>query len=427
MEAAIEPVADSQEAARADAMYLAGGRIASYQHEMMLGTKISAAMIAAALAAFGAGAAVAQTVEIDSANRSVTGDMQALPVHVGGRVETQPLPTPMPGGAAAFLHEWPGVYFEAAFRGDRVILKFADAANEYRLLIDDLPAIPLAQPGTAEVTVGRLADGVHRLRLEKVTESIDRPASFEGFYIPATARPIARQPPRPRQIEFIGDSIMAGYGVRSATRQCTKEEVRLLTDTQAAYPALVARHFDADYQINAISGRGLVRNYGGETPEIPLPAVYPRALPSREGVWQDQSWQPQIIVVGLYTNDFSTPLKPGEQWATAEQLVAAFTAAYAPFLAELHRRSPDATVLVVWPDLAQQPESQTAAMADAAQRSIIAAARDIGIHTILFPVLTDLGFESSACDYHGSLGDHRKLAGWMTAYLEAHPELWQGN
>ncbi|HEU4651296.1 MAG TPA: GDSL-type esterase/lipase family protein, partial [Croceibacterium sp.] len=306
-------------------------------------------LLAVALAAFAAGGAAAQTVTVDPANRSVGGDMHPLAVHVGGRVATEPLPAPVPAGARAFVHEWPGVYFEAAFRGDRVVLKFDDPANAYRLLVDDLPPIALAQPGAAEVTVGGLADGVHRLRLEKVTESIDRPATFAGFYVPATARPIALPPPRARQIEFIGDSLMAGYGVRSDTRQCTREEVRLRTDTQAAYPALVARRFDADYQVNAISGRGLVRNYAGELPAAPLPAVYPRALPSRDGAWRDPAWQPQVIVVGLYTNDFSTPLGPGERWATPEQLVAAFTAAYRPLLAELHRRAPGAAVLVVSP------------------------------------------------------------------------------
>jgi lysophospholipase L1-like esterase len=381
-------------------------------------------LLAAALVAL-ANAATAQTVAVDPANSSVTSDMLTLPVHVGGRVAVEPLPAPMPAGARAFVHEWPGVYFEAAFRGDRVTLKFDDPANEYRLLVDALPAIPLAQPGTAEVTVSGLADGVHTLRLEKVTESIDLPETFAGFYVPATAHPLVVQP-RHRQIEFIGDSIMAGYGIRSETRQCTKEEVRLRTDTQAAYPARVARRFGADYQINAISGRGLVRNYGGETPEIPLPAVYSRALPSRPGEWHDTEWRPHIVIIGLYTNDFSTPLKPGERWTTADELVAAFTAAYAPLFAELHRRVPDPAVLVVSPHLAGQSESQTAAMADAAQRSVAAAARAAGIRTIEFPVLPDLGLENSACDYHGSLADHRKLADWMVAYLEAHRELWQG-
>ena len=383
-------------------------------------------LLAAALAALLASPATAQTVTVDAANSTVTSDMQPLAVHVGGRVEVRPLPAPLPGGARAFVHEWPGVYFEAAFRGDRVVLKFDDPANEYRLTVDNLPAIPLAQPGTAEVTIGDLAQGVHHLRLEKLTESINLPETFAGFYVPATARPIALQPPRPRQIEFIGDSLMAGYGVRSDTRQCTKEEVRLRTDTQATYPALVARRFDADYQVNAISGRGLVRNYGGETPEIPLPAVYTRVLPSRAGEWRDASWQPQIVVIGLYTNDFSTPLKPGEKWATPDELVAAFTAAYAPLLTELHSRSPDAAVLIVRPDLPGQPDSQSAAMVEATQRTITAAAQALGIRTVLFPVLPDLGLENSACDYHPSLADHRKLTDWLGAYIEAHAELWQG-
>lgn len=383
-------------------------------------------LLAAVLVAFGASAS-AQTVTVDRANRSVTSEMQTLPVRVGGRVEVRPLQSPMPGGARAFVHEWPGVYFEAAFQGDRVVLKFDDPANEYRLQIDALPAIPLAQPGTAEVTIAGLADAIHTLRLEKVTESIDLPATFAGFYVPATARAIALLPPRPRQIEFIGDSIMAGYGIRSKTRQCTKQEVRLLTDTQAAYAALVARRFDADYQINAISGRGLIRNYGGEAPDTPLPVLYPRALPSRDGVWRSESWQPQVIVLGLFTNDFSTPLGPGERWASDAAFAEAFVAAYEPLLAELHRRSPDAAVLVVWPRTPGQPERQTTAMSDAAERRIAAAARALGIRTILFPVLGDLGLEDSACDYHGSLADHRKRADWLAAYLEARPELWQGN
>ena len=388
----------------------------------MIGRLLRFLVAAAAAAALGAGPVRAQTVEIEATHGPVAAGIQALPVHVGGRVEIAPIA----GGGRAYRHEWPGVYFEAAFEGESVVLRFDDPANEYRLLIDDLPAVTLAQPGAADVTIGGLATGPHRLRLEKVTESIGRVAAFEGFHVPAAARPLAVAGRR-RQIEFVGDSIMAGYGIRSPTRQCTGEEVRLLSDTQAAYAALVARRFDADYQVNAISGRGLIRNYDGEAPEAPLPALYPRALPSREATWLDATWQPQVIVLGLFTNDFSTPLGPGERWTSEAQFAEAFVAAYEPFLAELHRRSPGAAVIVVWPRMPGQPERQTAAMSDAAERRIAAAAHALGIRTILFPVLGDLGLEDSACDYHGNLADHRKRADWLAAYLEARPELWQGN
>ncbi len=227
-------------------------------------------LLVATLAAL-AGPALAQTVTVDPANRTVSGDMRALPVHVGGRVESTPLPAPLPAAPPPSGTNGPGSTFEAAFRGDRVVLKFDDPANEYRLLVDDLPPVSLAQPGAAEITVGGLADRPHSLRLEKVTESIGLPETFAGFASPATARPIALRPPRPRQIDFIGDlALWPATALRSASRQCTREQVRLLTDTQAAYPALVARQFDADHQVNAISGRGLVRNYNGESPDAPL-------------------------------------------------------------------------------------------------------------------------------------------------------------
>ena len=61
-----------------------------------------AVLAAAVLVALGATAAQAQTVTVDPANRTVTADMRALTVHVGGRVVAQPLPAPMPGGARAF-------------------------------------------------------------------------------------------------------------------------------------------------------------------------------------------------------------------------------------------------------------------------------------------------------------------------------------
>src|SRR5690606_14213032 len=142
--------------------------------QAMLRSLLAAAVLAASIA----GPSHAQTVTTD-AGRAATAGLQALPVHVGGRVRAEP----RPGGGKRFEHEWPGIYFEAGFRGDRVVLRFDDPSNEYRLFIDNLEPVTLAQPGTAAVTVSDLALGPHRLRLEKVTVSIDRPAAFEGFVL----------------------------------------------------------------------------------------------------------------------------------------------------------------------------------------------------------------------------------------------------
>ena len=366
-------------------------------------------------------AAATPTVATDALNRSVTADMLSLPVHIGGRAKIAPSAGATPKGARTYVHEWPGVYFEAAFRGDRVVLKFDDAANEYRLLVDDLAPITLAQPGRVEVRVGGLVPGRHRLRLEKVTESVDRVGTFGGFYVPRTAKALPVRA-RARQIEFIGASSMTGYGNRSASRQCTTEEVRLRTDTQHGFPARVAKHYDADYQINAISGRGAVRNYGGVLPDRVLPRVYPLTLPSGAARYADPLWRPGLFIIAL-SNDAATPLKPGEAWRTDAELAADYAAGFGAFVAALHKRSPSAAMLILWFDVTPATDSRLAQYIREAERTITAAARKAGVREIAFLPLVDLGYESSACDHHLSLRDHARMAAWMIRYLDAHPAL----
>ncbi len=362
-----------------------------------------------------AGVADAQVVRTIDA---VPADRQVLAVHVGGRAIVHS----MPGGGAAYEHQWPGVYFESRFEGSTVYLAFSDTWNEYRLLIDDLAPVTIAQPGEARLEVSDLPPGTHSLRLEKVTESIDHAAAFDGFYIAADEKALPVNA-RARQIEFIGDSSMSGYGDRSTTRQCTPEEVRLRTDTQNAFPALSAKHFNADYQINAISGRGLVRNYAGVAPDYVMSKVYPYADLDKRVVYTDPAWQPQIVVVKLNA-DFATPLNPGEAWATPKALQADYWTGMTAFVKSLHVRYPSAAILAFTADPAgltpQQSETVKASqdkMADMAHRMGIAQVGFVPLHKPQ---------EGSACDYHGSLADHRVWASDLTAYIEAHPGLWQG-
>ena len=368
--------------------------------------------------------AVAQEPVATRVERPALGRMRPLPVHVGGRTVQAPMPG-RPRGAVRFTHEWPGIYWEGRFRGDAVVLAFDDPANEYRLIVDDRPPITLAQPGRASYQITGIGHGDHRVRLEKVTESIGRVERFDGFYVGrnAAALPVA---PRSRQIEFIGPSGMTGYGNRSTTRTCDLEAVRLSTDTQRAFPALVAKHFGADYQINAISGRGLIRNIGGSMPGLGLARVYPRVLPGQQTPYADPTWRPQIIVTQAIV-DFIGEVKPGEAWADQNALALAYLEAMAGFVAELHRRSPDATIIVTWIDPATQvdPAAQRL-IADGRQR-IEAAAKQAGVKAIDFMIQpADLKLEMTGCNHHGNMRDHRIMADWMVGYLDRHPDWWRG-
>src|SRR5690606_16277784 len=100
---------------------------------------------------------------------------------------------------------------------------------------------------------------------------------FLGFYTPAKNHALAG-PKRKRSIEFIGDSFTVGYGNTSPSQECSNEEVYATTNSQLAFGPLVAKHFNADYQINASSGFGIVRNYNGSSPDKNLIGLYPFTL-----------------------------------------------------------------------------------------------------------------------------------------------------
>ncbi len=365
----------------------------------------------------------AVTVIKDATGRSVTAHSRQLLVHAGGRVAVSPLAPLSPKSALAYFHQWPAVYWEAAFAGDQLMLKFDDEKNEYRLTIDDAAVVPIPQPGAAVIVVRGLGPGRHRVRLDKVTESVEFVRAFDGFFVSPGESALPAPLPRSRQIEFVGDSGMTGYGVRSASRTCTKEEVRLRTDSSSAWPSLVAHTIDADYQINAISGRGLVRNYGGVEPARVMSALYPRILPDRPAVWQDRSWHPEVMVIVLFS-DFATTLQPGERWPDQVALAADYVKAYQQFVTSLHQRAPRATLVLPWPDSAKSADVAMRQLSASAQTAIRAAAIHAGVARIEFPPLPEFTSQNSACDFHGSLSDHQHMAEWMTAWLNARPEIW---
>ncbi len=149
-----------------------------------------------------------------------------------------------------------------------------------------------------------------------------------------------------RQIEFIGDSLTAGYGNMSTGHDCSSTG-GVARNTDVSSGALTARPVDADCQVNAFSGLGMVRNYDGHSAGTGYRMYYDRALLNVGGdVWRDAGWRPRVVVAVLGIDDFSTALEPGEPW-TPESLVSEHKAAYHGFLGKLRARYGTSTTIVV--------------------------------------------------------------------------------
>jgi len=281
-------------------------------------------------------------------------------------------------------------------------------------LVDGALAAKLIKPAPGSYAVKGVGPGPHNLRVEVVSESQAGPTPFGGFFgVRASAQPA----PKPRQIEFIGDSYTVGYGNTSSSRDCTTDQVWLTTDTSQGFAVQTAKRFGADYQVNAISGRGIVRNYDGFAADT-LPQAYPFALFDKREPFNDPAWHPQLIVVGLGGNDFSTPLHAGEKWKSRDELRSGYEATYLEFLKRLRGRNPSAFFILLSLDNSRgEIESEVSRVAQ--------LWRSGGETRVAFLPL--YGTAMAGCHWHPSSADDALMANAIGDFIEAHPEIWAGS
>lgn len=356
---------------------------------------VLAAIVAGLLVALAAIPASAQTVE--RADGDAAGELtQPLPYRVVGRALPQ-LAGPRTGTTT---RQWPGTYFEASFSGARAGFALGEGAVRLRVTIDGSRPVYLTRPAPGRYRIAGLVAGRHRIRIDIVSEDEAHATGFGGFFIGGhdTALPIAA---RPRQIEFIGDSFTVGYGNTASSRQCNLDEVWQTTDSGQGFVPQVAAGFDADYQINAISGRGVVRNYAGH-PAPTLPEAYPFVLFDQAQRVAEPDWRPQAIVIGLGTNDFSTPLAAIERWSSRAALHADFEERYLGLVRQLRAAHPSAYFLLWATDQADGEIARETG--NVVER--LKASGDLRVAFLKVPPLQLIG-----CNGHPGLADHRIIAG----------------
>lgn len=315
-----------------------------------------------------------------------------LPLVTGGRA------LPARNGAVRF--GWPGVYFEARFKGNSVTVLAVPGDEKLALLIDGQRRHLIQGEKGKEMVVSvtvPLKPGVHVVRVEKLTESQSGEVRLGGIFSKGgEPLPVPRRP----QIEFIGDSHSVGYGNTSPTRECTQEQVHDTTDTSQAFGPVLAKRLGADYRVIAYSGYGVVRNYAGKFPGENLPFLYPRALPGEpEPAAADPDWKPATIVINLGTNDFSTPVHAGEAWADDAALRADYREKYIAFVRARQAAQPRARIVLMG--------------AENFYADVVAVAAATGATPVKVPRL-----EMTGCHWHPSLKDHQVMAALLAATLK---------
>lgn len=307
---------------------------------------------------------------------------------------------------------------EARFAGTECSLLLQDVAandstgNLYDVLVDSLPPKVVAmQPGVGRYPLGRFSDGEHTITVIKRTEAWVGEARFRGFDVGAHGKLLPPPPARTRRLEFIGDSISAGYGNEGTSEKCPFTPTTENGDL--AYGPMTARALQADAVVAAFSGRGVIRNRDGTTRDV-VPEIYPRTLPNDpESTWDFSRFVPDAVVVNLGTNDFAMSVPNAE----------AFQTAYTRFLVTIREHYPKARIVVaVGPMLSEMyPDKQSPmlAVARADIQAVVgkrAMAGDDRISMIEFPRQT--GNRGYGCDWHPSLATHAEMAQQLVPELK---------
>jgi len=311
-------------------------------------------------------------------------------------------------GLVSFEQQWPGIYIEGAFKGEQVYFDVESTGLSLAISIDGQLIRKMVDAEPGRYGVSGLRDRNHTIRLQVVSENQSASSTFGGIYIDQDSTPLEPSH-RETQIEFIGDSHTVGYANTSKKRDCTGSEVSRTTDTSLSIAGQLSNVFDADYQVNAISGRGVVRNYNGGDGAT-IPEQYPYTLLSPSEPYDADDWSPDLVVMSLGTNDFSTDLTDEEPWTSRDALMADYEATYLAFLETIMARYPD-THIIVWVAGNEGEEKYTSGI------SVVNQFKQTVSDKIGFVPVGGLSFE--ACHWHPTVDDAGLISREINEYIEA--------
>ena len=224
--------------------------------------------------------------------------------------------------------------------------------SRWRFDVDGKSVTLFETNGRATKKLGAVGDGkIHTYRLVKISESNPGEVCVHDISLGNSGKFGPKPAPSNRRIEFIGDSFTVGFGNEGTNTDPAEMEFEK-TDASKSYAFILADNFKADFQVNAVSGRGLVRNYANIAPGWTLAKLYDYAVPgiaatdSFPAPWDLNKFHPQVIVLFMGINDFQ-----GDPPYADKRI---FKIAYARFLDKLREAHPGVKFLLlstkVWPN-----------------------------------------------------------------------------
>ncbi|KAF2070880.1 hypothetical protein CYY_007798 [Polysphondylium violaceum] len=218
-----------------------------------------------------------------------------------------------------YVLAWSGVQFSVLVTGTTTFSAVLDSVGEtyYSVYIGTAMYVlnissSTPQPYSISETVSLDPTQTYNITFIKRSEAEIGISTFYGFLVDNGASLLPYPKARGRAIEFIGDSITCGYGmigVPPCSFQPDQEDITL------TYGGIIAQELNAQFYVEAWSGKGIVKNYGSTT--IPsnetFPELYPLTIPTQStDYWDFNDFLPDAVVINLGSNDYEQLPHPSQ-------------------------------------------------------------------------------------------------------------------
>lgn len=235
---------------------------------------------------------------------------------------------------------FPGITLRFVYRGPAPTLRLhASSANCYFNLACNGwdPVVIHLNPGDNELPLptGTAPAQGWLIELVRRTEAWPGIATFQGLLLPPGCELLAPPPWPERRLLVIGDSITGGeYVERFPPEHISTPQA---ANAARSYGMLLGRWLQAQVHLVSYGGRGVMRDWQGNTNVVNAPQFFQRTLPDDPAShWDHAAYVPDAIVVCIGANDFGKGL-PDE---------TTYTKAYDGFISEVRAAYPRAALVL---------------------------------------------------------------------------------
>lgn len=296
---------------------------------------------------------------------------------------------------------WSACTVRLRFRGTALNVAFSGGRDiAFQVLVDGKPTsvVQFVEGQSLYSAVSGLAPGEHTVDLVRRTEAFSGVAQFKGFQV-ATGTKLLPPAKITRRIEFLGDSITAGYGNESNDRN--QHYTAQTQNAALAWGSVAARMLGADLMCEAVSGIWLMDTGNNN----PLPKRWERIFPDDpSSTWDFSAWQADAVVVNLGTNDGNKPIDEAK-WQEA----------YRAFITSIRSRYPKAHIFLCIGAMGHGPNGCIAAYNERLAAAY-AKAGDKQVHALA--LANQREEDGIGADWHPSVKTHQKMADAIVAAVK---------